>query len=156
MLFIFIWLGTFVLFCILEAVTVALVSIWFAAGALVALVAALCGGQVWLQLVLFFVVSVAVLICTRPLAKRLMARGKTATNADALLDKCAYVTEVINNLKSTGAVRVNGQIWTARSLDGDDVIPAGAEVKIARIEGVKLIVYPTDAVPELAAPMKGR
>ena len=156
MLFVFIWLGVLVLSCVVEAATAALVSIWFAAGALAALVTALCGGQLWLQVLVFFVLSIAVLVCTRPLAKRLTNQKKTATNAAALLYRSGYVTQEINNLKSTGNVQVNGQIWAARSLDEDEVIPAGAEVKIERIEGVKLIVYPSDTVPEPGEQRKER
>lgn len=138
---VFIWLAALILFCAAEAVTAALVSIWFAAGALTALIVTLCGGALWLQLAVFLAVSVGVLLAVRPAAKRLMARGKSATNADALVGQSAYVTVRINNLKGTGQVRVSGQSWTARALDADEVIPEGAEVKIDRIEGVKLIVH---------------
>ncbi|MGN0560066.1 MAG: NfeD family protein [Candidatus Fimenecus sp.] len=134
-----IWIVLLVLFLILEAATVQLVSAWFALGALCALLANLCGvGVVW-QVVLFLVVSAICLIATRPLVKKMTATKIQKTNADRCIGAEAVVLEEINNLKSTGLVKAMGNTWTARSEDGS-VIPKDAVVIVRKMEGVKLIV----------------
>ena len=134
-----IWLALLIVFAITEGVTVALVSIWFMGGALAALIAALCGAEVWLQVVLFFGVSIVLLLCLRPLSKRLLKQKKVATNADSNIGKEAIVTEEIDNLQGKGAVKIAGVEWSARSEDGS-VIEKDAVVRILRIEGVKVCV----------------
>lgn len=143
-----IWLGLLILFGIGEAVSVGLTSIWFAAGALAALIAALLGGQLWLQLVLFLAVSALCLVAIRPLAKRHLNNHVERTNADRVIGAEARVTEAIDNLQGTGAVSIGGIVWTARS-GSDDPIPAGALVKVLRIEGVKVFVEPTEQKPSV-------
>lgn len=138
-LMIWIWLGAIVLFGVVEAATAGLVSIWFVAGALAALIAVLLGAGIWVQLVAFVVVSAAALALTRPLVKKITAGRSVPTNADRVLGREAKVTETIDNENSTGAVYVDGKTWTARSADGA-VIPAGEPVEITSMEGVKLIV----------------
>ncbi|MGN0561757.1 MAG: NfeD family protein [Candidatus Fimenecus sp.] len=134
-----IWIVLLVLFLILEAATVQLVSAWFALGVLCALLANLCGvGVVW-QVVLFLVVSAICLIATRPLVKKMTATKIQKTNADRCIGAEAVVLEEINNLKSTGLVKAMGNTWTARSEDGS-VIPKDAVVIVRKMEGVKLIV----------------
>ncbi len=133
------WLVALVLFSIVEGVTVGLVSIWFAAGALAALIVSWLGGSVWIQTVVFGIVSFAAMAIARPLTHKYLVRSKEATNADRAIGKDAVVTEEINNLKASGAVSVSGVIWTARSGD-DTVIPEGITVRVLRIEGVKLFV----------------
>lgn len=134
-----IWIVLLVLFLILEAATVQLVSAWFALGALCALLANLCGvGVVW-QVVLFLAVSAICLIATRPLVKKMTATKIQKTNADRCIGAEAVVLEEINNLKSTGLVKAMGNTWTARSEDGS-VIPKDAVVIVRKMEGVKLIV----------------
>ena len=134
-----IWIVLLVLFLILEAATVQLVSAWFALGALCALLAHLCGvGVVW-QVVLFLVVSAICLIATRPLVKKMTATKIQKTNADRCIGAEAVVLEEINNLKSTGLVKAMGNTWTARSENGS-VIPKDAVVIVRKMEGVKLIV----------------
>lgn len=137
-----IWLVLLIAFAFAEGVTVALVSVWFMGGALVALVAALCGAELWLQVVLFFAVSILLLLCLRPLSKRLLKQKKVATNADSNIGKEAVVTEHIDNLQGSGAVRISGVEWSARSADGSK-IEKGAVVRILRIEGVKVCVERT-------------
>ena len=122
-----------------ELATVSLTSIWFALGALAALIAALCGAPIWLQVVWFLVVSVLALIATRPLVKKYINGKTTPTNADMLMGQTCVVTEPISNLSETGAVKVGGKVWTARSTDGTVFAP-GERVIAVRIEGVKLIV----------------
>ena len=133
------WLILLVAFAIVEGVTVSLVSVWFIGGAAAALIAALCGAEVWLQVVLFFGVSIVLLLCLRPLSKRLLKQKKVATNADSNIGKEAVVTERIDNLQGSGAVRISGVEWSARSADGSE-IEKGAVVRVLRIEGVKVCV----------------
>ena len=133
------WLILFVLFLIFEAVTVSITSIWFAAGALVALICSMLGGPVWLQVVLFFLVSILTLVLTKPLVKKFVNSNTVSTNFDRIIGMNAVVTEEINNLKAQGAVLVDGKVWTARSLD-DSVIEKDTIVKVCKIDGVKLIV----------------
>ena len=134
-----IWSVLLVLFLILEAATVQLVSAWFALGALCALLANLCGvGVIW-QIVLFLIVSAICLIATRPLVKKMTATKIQKTNADRCIGAEAVVLEEINNLKSTGLVKAMGNTWTARAEDGS-VIPKDAVVIVRKMDGVKLIV----------------
>ena len=134
-----IWIVLLVLFLILEAATVQLVSAWFALGALCALLANLCGvGVIW-QIVLFLIVSAIFLIATRPLVKKMTATKIQKTNADRCIGAEAVVLEEINNLKSTGLVKAMGNTWTARAEDGS-VIPKDAVVIVRKMDGVKLIV----------------
>ena len=137
------WLIVMVLFLAVEAVTVGLVCIWFAAGSLIALLAAMCGAQLWLQIVVFIIVSAATLYFTRPLVKRYVNSKVEPTNADMVIGKECRVTETVDNIAGTGAVYVDGKTWTARS-ENDEVIPEGTLVTAKSIDGVKLIV----AAPE--------
>lgn len=143
------WLALLIVFAVLEASTVSLVSIWFMGGALTALIAALCGAEIWLQVVLFFVVSIALLLCLRPLSKKLLKKRKVATNADSNIGKTAVVTETIDNLRGTGAVKISGVEWSARSVD-DSVLEKDAVVRILRIEGVKVCVERAEKKEEKA------
>ena len=143
------WLVLLIVFAVLEASTVSLVSIWFMGGALTALIAALCGAEIWLQIILFFVVSIALLLCLRPLSKKLLKKRKVATNADSNIGKTAVVTETIDNLRGTGAVKVSGVEWSARSVD-DSVLEKDAVVRILRIEGVKVCVERAEKEEEKA------
>ena len=134
------WLIAFILFVVGEAVTVGLVAIWFAVGALGALAAAALGGGLWLQIVIFLLLSALSLMLLKPLSRRWMAGHKAArTNADRVIGETALVTEDIDNTMATGQVQVDGQIWTARSAHGV-VIPAGSRVKVLSIQGVKVMV----------------
>lgn len=134
-----IWVAAIVIFGVVEAMTAGLTSIWFVLGSVAGLVAAVCGGAIWLQVVLFFVVSIAALVATRPLVRRMSRHDTTATNADRVLGAAARVTEEINNTLPTGEVYVDGKTWSARSESGE-VIPVGVTVHITRMEGVKLYV----------------
>lgn len=133
------WLGVMVLFLVIEALTVGLVCIWFAAGALAALLCAMFGASVWIQVIAFLVVSAVTLYFTRPLVKKYVNGKVEPTNADIVLGKECRVTEQIDNISGTGAVYVDGKTWTART-ENDEVIPAGTLVTALRIDGVKLIV----------------
>ena len=134
------WVAALVVFLIVEAVTAGLVSIWFVFGSLVALICAALGAAVWLQIFWFIIVSVATLVLTRPLVKRYVDSRSVATNADRSIGRAAVVTERIDNLAATGAVKLDGVVWTARSTDDAVAIESGERVTVRAIEGVKLIV----------------
>ena len=134
-----VWLVLLLLFAGGEAATVGLTSIWFAAGSLAALVCALLEGPWPLQIALFIAVSALTLLAFRPLAKKYLNGKVEHTNADRVIGSTATVTEDIDNLKGTGRVLVGSMPWTARSEDGSS-IPAGALVRVRRIEGVKVYV----------------
>ena len=134
------WLIAFILFVVGEAVTVGLVSIWFAVGSLGALLTAALRGGLWLQIAVFLILSALSLMLLKPLSRKWMAGHKAArTNADRVIGETALVTEEIDNTMATGQVQVDGQIWTARSAHGV-VIPAGSRVKVLSIQGVKVMV----------------
>ena len=135
-----IWLIAIALLLLVEFATSALTTIWFAGGALIALICAFFGGPVWLQVILFIAGSIVLLFLTRPLAVKLMNKGAVRTNADSLIGKEAVVTERIDNLQSTGTVQINGQVWTARSVNPEHRIEKDEIVMVRAIEGVKLIV----------------
>ena len=128
-----------VIFAVVEAATAGLVSIWFVAGSVAGLIAAIAGAGLLAQLVWFLAVSAAALALTRPLVKKISAPQAVPTNADRVLGQTARVTETIDNDRSTGAVYVDGKTWTARSVDGA-VIPAESRVRVRRMEGVTLLV----------------
>lgn len=136
-----IWLGVAVFFAIVEAHTWGLVSIWFAAGALMAMLAAMAEVTFFWQMLIFAVGSLVALVVTRPLVRRFVSSRTVPTNADRLLDQRAKVTERIDPRNASGAVYADGKTWSARSLS-EEPIPAGMEVRIVRIEGVKLLVEP--------------
>lgn len=134
-----IWLVLMIVFLLVEAATVSMVSLWFAAGALAAAIAALSGGQLWLQTGLFIVVSGAMLACLRPFVRKNLRPKLKSTNIDAVIGTEGYVLEDIDNLAATGRVKLGGMDWTARS-EANVPIPAGTLVRVTRIEGVKVFV----------------
>ena len=148
-MFIWLWLGAIVLFGVAEMVTESMVSIWFVAGSLAALVTCTSGWALGgltpeaTQVLVFAVVSAAALAVTRPLVRRFMPRPRVPTNSDRVLGMTAKVTEPVNG--ASGAVYVDGKTWTARSADGSR-IPAGTQVKVEKIEGVKLLVQYSEKV----------
>ena len=133
------WLAVFVLLIVIELATMGLTTIWFAGGAVAGFIASMLGANVVIQAVVFFVVSIVLLIFTRPFAVRYINSNKTKTNIDGLIGQEALVLAEINNIRETGCARLEGKEWTARSVD-DTVIPADTVVIVERIEGVKLIV----------------
>lgn len=134
-----IWLVLLVLFLIVESATVVTISLWFAAGSLVALAVSLLGAPVWLQVTLFLVVSAAALACLRPLVRKHFTPKLSRTNLDAIIGSQGYVTGDIDNISATGTVKLGAMEWTARSSDGKP-IPKGTLVTVDRIEGVKVFV----------------
>jgi len=136
------WLIAMVVLLIIEAIVPGLISIWFALGALAALLAALLHAPLWLQIVWFLVVSIAALILTRPLAKKYVNSRVQPTNADMLVGKECVVKERVDNLHETGTVSVAGKIWTARTADEALTLEKDSLARVLRIDGVKLIVEP--------------
>ena len=135
------WFVLAVIFLLVEGSTVMLVSVWFAVGSLVAMLTALLGGPIWLQLILFLGVSAGLLALLRPLVRKYIKPRITATNVDSLIGSQGYVTETVDNLTATGQVKLGAMPWTARSTDGTP-IEAGTLVRVDRIEGVKAFVSP--------------
>ena len=134
------WLGILAVLLVIEGLTTALTTIWFAGGALIAAIAAGLGLGIVPQLLLFFCVSLVLLLFTRPAALKLMNKGTEKTNVEGLLGKSAVVIQQIDNLAQTGQVRINDIEWMARTSDDSMTIPAGTVVVIKEIRGVKLIV----------------
>lgn len=135
-----VWLALLVILLIIEAATLGLTTIWFAGGALVAFGLAVAGVDVLVQVAAFCVISVVLLICTRPAAVRWLNRERTKTNAESLIGETAVVTEPVSNLANAGRVQVKGQSWSARAAADDVQIEAGRRVRIKEIRGVRLIV----------------
>ena len=138
------WLVLLILFLVAEGATAAVTTLWFAAGALVAMVAALLGAEMWLQVVLFAVVSVALLLALRPLLKKYIEPRKVKTNIDALIGVQGVVQERIDNLAGTGKVKIGAMEWSARSHTGDP-IETGTVITVEKIEGVKVYVTIQDS-----------
>ena len=135
----YIWLAVIVLCVVIEALTLDLCAIWFAVGGVAALVAASLSLEVVTQLIIFVLFSAVLLVLMRPFCRRFLKTKKEPTNADRIIGETAYVTEQIDNIRETGAVKVLGSDWSARSRD-DSIIPSGAKVKVVEIRGVKAVV----------------
>lgn len=135
-----VWLAAFAILVVIEACTMALTTIWFAGGALAGFFLALAGFSIRVQLAVFLVVSVVLLLLTRPFLTRFINKNTVKTNADGLIGKKARVLTEINNSLPSGTAVLNGQEWTARALSDELVIPAGETVIVKEIRGVKLIV----------------
>lgn len=137
------WLVLTVIFLLAEAVTVTVISLWFAAGALAAMAMALVGGGIWLQVLTFLVVSAVALTALRPLTRKYLTPKLTATNIDSVIGAVGIVTAEIDNIAAAGQVKLNGMEWSARSTTGD-IIPAGTKIRVDKIEGVKVFVTPAE------------
>ena len=134
------WLIVLAVCLVIEAITVGLTTIWFAGGALIAAIVSVLGASVQVQWILFLVVSLVLLIFTRPLAVRYMNKGVSKTNVNSLIGEKAVVIQPINNLAQTGQVRINDFEWMARTSSDEVTIPEQAVVTIEAVQGVKLIV----------------
>lgn len=139
---VWIWLGLLAFFVIVEACTANLLTIWFAAGALAALISSFFTDNQVIQIAIFIVVSLVILVALRPIAKRYTRAKKQPTNADMYINAEGIVTEEISNLNAKGTVKVRGSVWTARSFSDEVNIPENTTIVVERIEGVKLIVKP--------------
>ncbi|NLL73048.1 MAG: NfeD family protein [Clostridiales bacterium] len=133
------WLILLAVLILIEFVTLGLTTIWFAGGSLVAFIVSLFYDNLFVEVILFLVVSLALLFFTRPIVKKYFNTTRVKTNYAAVIGKEAMVTTTINNINGTGIARVNGQEWTARSVN-DTVIEKGTKVIVEDISGVKLMV----------------
>lgn len=134
------WLIALVVFLVVELSTVTLTSIWFAAGALAAMLVAMFGGNTIIQIIAFLIVAFSLLYATKPFAKRFIDTKKVSTNADRTIGQKVRVLERVSNLDQTGRAIVLGQEWTVRTDDDNMIIEQGELVRVLRIAGVKLIV----------------
>ncbi len=143
-IFAFIWLALVIVFFIAELISLGLTSIWFALGALVAGIAAIFGAPVWLQCLLFILVSAIALASTRKLAKRFLDNRLEKTNAESMIGKTSVVIEPVDNANGTGKIKIRDIEWTARSVNETQVIPKDTKVMIRDIQGVKCMVEPIE------------
>ncbi len=134
------WLILLIVMLVLEAVTLGLTSIWFAAGTLAAMLLSFTRAGFLAQVVVCIAVSVVLLILVRPWARERFNRRRTRTNAQSLIGQAGVVMEEIDNLRAQGRVTVNGQEWAARNVTENETISAGVPVTVREISGVKLIV----------------
>ncbi len=137
------WLVLMVIFLIVEASTVTMVSLWFAAGSLAAMIISLLGGAIWLQVTAFIVVSAFLLTLLRPLVRKYVTPKLTRTNVDSVIGSTGLVTVAIDNVAAVGQVKLGAMVWTARSTSGE-AIPEGTMIRVDRIEGVKVYVSPAE------------
>lgn len=134
------WIVVLVATLVIEAMTMGLTTIWFSGGALAAVIVELLNGGIWMQIIVFLVISLVLLFYTRPIAVKHFNKEREKTNLDSVIGKTAVVTIPIHNLKETGQVMLDGKEWTARSNDSTKQIEKEALVKVISIKGVKLIV----------------
>ena len=137
------WLGAALIFLLVEANTVAVVSAWFCVGALAAMLAAFCDAKLWLEITVFVIVSAISLAAFRPLVKKHLNGKVQKTNLDAVIGSVGTVFEAIDNINATGRVKLGGMEWSARSSSGEPIAP-GTVIKVERIEGVKVFVTPAE------------
>ena len=135
-----IWLVIMIVLVIVEVVTLGLVCIWFAGGALIAAVVAVFGGPWWLQLIAFVVVSAVLLVFTKPIAKKYFTDKIQKTNSEDLIGKKVMVTEEVDNIRATGVAVASGLEWTARAKEDGVTFMKGEFAVVHAIEGVKLIL----------------
>ena len=140
----YVWLFLLVVFLVVEASTVTMVSLWFAAGAVAALLMDLMGAGWGVQIAAFLAVSAILLSALRPMVRKHFTPRLTKTNVDSVIGSQGLVTRTIDNLTAAGQVKLNGMEWTARSTSGEP-IEAGTRVRVDRIEGVKVFVSPVEA-----------
>lgn len=136
---VFVWLVIAVVLGIFEAATVALVSIWFAVGAVAAMVPAYFNAPFWVQILVFILVSALCFVFTRPFFKKIIRVNKQPTNVDRLVGQEGVATDDIENIECRGKVFISGLTWSARSETGE-LIPQGAVVTVKKIEGATLVV----------------
>ncbi len=133
------WLIIAAILIIVEIISIGLTSVWFAFGAFAAAVVSCFTDSLVIELAVFIAVSIVLWVFTRPIAMKYIKPGKEKTNVETLPGSVAIVTEKIDNLGGTGAAKINGLEWTARSSD-NSIIEAGETVVINEVSGVKLLV----------------
>jgi membrane protein implicated in regulation of membrane protease activity len=135
------WGVLMVVFLVVEAACpIHLVSIWFAVGSLVASIVAALGGQLWLQVLLFVVVSCGLLAALWPFVKKVLKLRQVHTNADSLIGQVGVVVaDSVDGEITSGRVLVSSQEWAACTEDGM-ALRKGDRVLVKKIEGVRLVV----------------
>ena len=135
-----VWLGIFVLAIVIEAVTADLVTIWFAIGGVIALIISFIPGvQWWIEIIVFMVISVATLLCLRPIATKLLKRNIVSSNVDEMIHKKGKMIKGCDEINH-GEVKINGVVWTAISSDEHQAIKEGTLVEVLAVDGNKLVV----------------
>ena len=135
----YIWIGVIVFASVAEIYTFAHVSVWFIPSALIAFVLSLTGIHVWIQVLLFFIITLILLVLSRTIFKYFMKFKTNIADSDVIIGKNAIVTEEINNYKNTGIIRINGLVWTAKADENDVIYESGLVVTVVRIDGVKAV-----------------
>lgn len=131
----YIWIGIIISAAVAELNTMAYTSVWFIPAGLTAFISSLFGAEVWMQVLLFFILTPALLILSRTFFRK----NRKAKNSDLLIGKTAIVTEEINNYKSTGEIRINGLAWNAQAEEDDVIYETGLVITVIAIDGVKAI-----------------
>lgn len=137
-----VWLVLLIVMVVIELATMGLTTIWFAGGSLVATIAAACSAPIWLQVTLFFVVSLVLLWFTRPIAVKYFNKDRIRTNVEAMVGRQGVVTSEIDNVEGIGEVKIGGMEWTARTIVDGMKLPVGTVVIVRAVDGVKVIVQP--------------
>lgn len=137
------WLAAMIVFILAEAATVTLVSIWFAVGALAAIVVALLGGGLMVQVFVFLAVAIVMLASLRTVVRKYINPKRVTTNVDSVVGAVGIVTTPVNNVAALGRVKIRGVEWSARSSSGAP-LAEGTQVRVDRIEGVKVFVSPAE------------
>lgn len=144
------WLVVLIISIVVEAISLGLTSIWFAGGALVAVIAAALNAPLFVQIILFLAVSLLLLFFTRPVAVKYFNKDRIRTNVESMVGRQAIVISEVNNLQGTGQVTVGGQEWSARSSNDKIRLAVGAVVQVIAINGVKLIVKEDEQMQKVA------
>lgn len=144
------WLVVLIISIVVEAISLGLASIWFAGGALVAVIAAALNAPLFVQIILFLAVSLLLLFFTRPVAVKYFNKDRIRTNVESMVGRQAIVISEVNNLQGTGQVTVGGQEWSARSSNDKIRLAVGAVVQVIAINGVKLIVKEDEQMQKVA------
>lgn len=139
------WLIAVAVLLVLEILTLGLTTIWFAGGAFIAFIAGQCQAPLWIQIVLFFAVSIVLLIFTRPVVEKHLNSSRAKTNIDSLVGKHGKVIEEIDNFNQTGKIMLNGMEWTARSAEPEKKIPVEARVEVREVKGAHVVVSACDS-----------
>ena len=135
-----VWLVLLILFLVVEIITVGLTSIWAAGGALVSMLLRLLHIPTGWQIAAFLLVTAILLYFTRPFAMKIINSKREKTNYEGIIGKTIRIVERVDNIAQTGMAVVNGQEWTVRGANDDDILEAGTLAKVVNISGVKLIV----------------
>lgn len=143
-----IWIALIIVFAVIEIATVGLTSVWFAGGALAALLCNALGlSMVW-QFIVFVVVSLVLLIFTRPWALKYFKPHLVRTNYEEHIGQNVCITETVDNIKGTGTAVLKGQEWTARAYEDGKIFEAGSIVRVKEIRGVTMYVVESETMPK--------